>query len=121
MDEWGCFLEFVVMALAISIPFRHPLRIWLKVDVSCAALRAGNVNFYGQYSVHQVAEDNGFVKWGVGASPPARGSTPAPRPKLGDSSYSLSYGLKAPSRDQSVVLPVAGRQASGQCHAESSE
>ncbi len=27
------------------------------------------------------------LKGGIGASPPARGSTPAPRPKLGDYSY----------------------------------
>jgi hypothetical protein len=46
------------------------------------------------YSFRQVAQDNGFVKGGVGTASPARGSTPAPRPKLGDYSYiTLAYQI----------------------------
>jgi hypothetical protein len=31
MDEWGCFLGFVVMASAISILFRHSLTFYSQV------------------------------------------------------------------------------------------
>jgi hypothetical protein len=33
----------------------------------------------------------GSLRGGVGAKPTARGSTPVPRPKLGDYSYILPY------------------------------
>ncbi len=38
-------------------------------------------------SIQTPSWDNGFVKGGVAASPPARGSTPALRPKLGGYGY----------------------------------
>ncbi len=34
MDEWGCCLGFVVMALAISVLFRHPLRDFSQLLIS---------------------------------------------------------------------------------------
>jgi hypothetical protein len=46
-----------------------------------------HVSLSRRFTVQPYSPQTRF-KGGVGASPPARGSTPAPRPKLGDYSYS---------------------------------